>query len=99
MRNSMNLRRRNAEGLHDGGGNTIKQDNRPMKGVEKPLERQGDQQRHALRSGEAEGLRGQLSNYDVKRAQEGERSSERAGVRDEHGVRARLSHPNGLDDF
>src|SRR5713226_6294788 len=99
MRNTVHLRRSHAQGLHDRTRYSVEQMNGPVKSVQEPLKRHGNQQCHALGTGQAERFGNQFPDYNVQGAQEGKRAGERDGMSEENGVRSQTAGPNRLNHF
>ncbi len=65
----------NPKGLYDRTGNTVKQIDGPAKSRQEPGKRPRDQQRHALRARQADGLWHEFADDYVQSAEQGEGDS------------------------
>src|SRR5229473_1606897 len=99
MRNTVNLRGSNSQGLHNRARYAVEQMDGPAKSPQEPAKGHGHQQGHALGAGQADGLGNQFPDDYVQCAEESKCAGERDGMSEERGTCSKSSGPNGLKHF
>jgi len=91
MRNTVNLRGSNSQGLHNRARYTVEQMDGPAKSAQEPAEGHRHQQCHALGTGQADGLGNQFPDDYVQRAEESKCAGECDGMGNERGVGSKVA--------
>src|SRR5258708_22786199 len=87
VRNTVNLRGSNSQGLHNRARYAVEQMDCPAKSAQEPAEGHGNQQGHALGTGQADGFRDEFPNDHVQCAQESKCAGKCDGMSEERGAR------------